>query len=131
MKEFLKRGLYLGVGAFTLTKEKIEQVVDDLVHRGEADQKDRRDLIEEFMKRAQEFEKELTEKIKNIVINYGFASKKEVEELKKRIEGLEKKLAEKKATPGTPGKTKSTKTTKTTKSSSKAAASKSSDKQSQ
>jgi polyhydroxyalkanoate synthesis regulator phasin len=131
MKEFLKRGLYLGVGAFTLTKEKIEQVVDDLVHRGEADQKNRTDLIEEFMKRAQEFEKELTEKIKNIVINYGFASKKEVEELKKRIEGLEKKLAEKKATPRTPGKTKSTETTKTTKSSSKAAASKSSDKQSQ
>lgn len=131
MKEFLKRGLYLGVGAFTLTKEKIEQVVDDLVHRGEADKKDRRDLIEEFMNRAQEFEKELTEKIKNIVINYGFASKKEVEELKKRIEGLEKKLAEKKSAPGTPGKTKSTKTTKTTKSSSKVAASKSSDKQSQ
>jgi polyhydroxyalkanoate synthesis regulator phasin len=125
MKDFLKKGFYLGVGAFTLTKEKIEQVVDDLVHRGEEDNKDRADLVEEFMKRAQEFEQELTEKIKKIIQNYGFASKKEVEQLKNRIEELEKKLVEKKAAPKTSGKTKSTKTTKITKS-----ASKSSDKQS-
>lgn len=124
MKEFLKKGFYLGVGAFTLTKEKIEQVVDELVHRGEADQKERADLIDEFMEKAQEFEKELTVKMKEIVQTYGFASKKEVAQLKKRIEELEKKVIEKKAAPRKTG------TAKSTKPSAKAAVSKTSDKRS-
>jgi len=105
MKEFLKKGFYLGVGVFTLTKEKIEQVVDDLVHRGEADQSDRANLIDEFMEKAQEFEKELNERVKKIVQNYGFVSKKEFETLKKKVEELEKQqAAQKTAAPKTGAK---------------------------
>lgn len=108
MKEFLKKGFYLGVGVFTLTKEKVEQVVDDLVHRGEADQSDRANLIDEFMEKAQEFEKELNERVKKIVQNHGFVSKKEFETLKKKVEELEKKQAEQKATTSKTGAKKTT-----------------------
>jgi len=108
MKEFLKKGFYLGVGVFTLTKEKIEQVVDDLVHRGEADQSDRANLIDEFMEKAQEFEKELNERVKKIVQNYGFVSKKEFEALKKKVEELEKKQAAQKTTAPKTGAKKTT-----------------------
>lgn len=108
MKEFLKRGVYLGVGVFTLTKEKVEQVVDDLVHRGEADQSDRANLIDEFMEKAQEFEKELNERVKKIVQNYGFVSKKEFEALKKKVEELEKKQTAQKTTTRKTGTKKTT-----------------------
>lgn len=108
MKEFLKKGFYLGVGVFTLTKEKVEQVVDDLVHRGEADQSERANLVDEFMEKAQEFEKELNEKVKKIVHNYGFVSKKEFEALKKKVEELEKKQAAQKPSPPKTGTKKTT-----------------------
>lgn len=96
MKEFLKKGFYLGVGAFALTKEKIEQVVDDLVRKGDADQSERASLVDEFMGKAQEFEKELGKKIKEIVQTYGYVPRKDLDELKKRIEKLEKEAAAKK-----------------------------------
>ncbi len=96
MKELLKKGLYLGVGAFTLTKEKIEQVVDEMVRRGDAEQGDKAKLIDELVERTREFEKELSEKVKGIIQTYGYVPRRDLEDLKKRIEALEKELAAKK-----------------------------------
>lgn len=93
MKDTLKKSLYLGVGAISLTKEKIEQLVDDLIHKGEASQSERAKLIDEFFSRAKEQEKEVTDKVKDIVKSYGVVSKKEFDELRKRLEKLEKKLS--------------------------------------
>ena len=96
MKEFFKKGFYLGVGAFALTKEKIEQVVDDLVRKGDADQSERASLVDEFMGKAQEFEKELGKKVKEIIQTYGYVPRRDLDELKKRVEKLEKAAAAKK-----------------------------------
>lgn len=98
MKDFFKKGLYLGVGAFTLTKEKIEQLVDEMVRKGDAEQGDKAKLVDELVERTREFEKELSEKVKNIIHTYGYVPRRDLDELKKRIEALEKELAAKKKT---------------------------------
>lgn len=98
MKEWLKKGLYLGVGAFALTKEKIEQVVDEMVRRGDAEQGERAKLIDELLERTREFEKELSEKVRSIIQTYGYVPRRDLEELKKRVEVLEKELAAKETT---------------------------------
>lgn len=98
MKELFKKTLYLGVGALTVTAEKIEEMVDELIKKGEANQSERAKLISEFMQKAREQEKEITAKIKSVVQTTwqekGFAGRKEIDDLKKRIDKLEKKLNE-------------------------------------
>ncbi len=98
MKELFKKTLYLGVGALTVTKEKIEEVVDELIKKGEANQSERAKLVNEFMQKAREQEKEITAKIKSLVQTTwqekGFPTRKEIDELKQRIEELEKQLKE-------------------------------------
>ena len=60
------------------------------------------------MEKAQEFEKELNERVKKIVQNYGFVSKREFEALKKKVEELEKKQAAQKTTAPKTGTKKAT-----------------------
>lgn len=99
MVDLFKKAFYFGVGAAVLTKEKVEELVDDLVKRGEASQADKPKLMEEFMAKAREQEKELTAKVKSIVqkslSEMGLSTRNDIEDLKKRLDKLEKNLASK------------------------------------
>ena len=95
MKDLFKKAFYLGVGAVSVTAEKIESLVDELVQRGAANQSERGKLIDEFMEKAREQEKILSAKVKEIVQTHGFATKRELEELRQRLEKLEKQAAPK------------------------------------
>lgn len=95
MKDLFKKAFYLGVGAVSVTAEKIESLVDELVQRGAANQSERGKLIEEFMEKAREQEKILSAKVKEMVQTYGFATKRELDELRQRLETLEKQAAPK------------------------------------
>lgn len=103
MKEILKKSFYFGVGALTATAEKVEELVDELIRRGEANKAEKSKLIEELMAKIGEQEKEFTARIKSVVQNswqeYGFPGKKEFEDLKARVERLEKAAAKPKAAP--------------------------------
>jgi len=96
MKELVKKAFYLGVGAAVVTKDKVEEFVDELIRKGEASQSEKGKLIDEFMEKAKAREKELTEKVKTMVQkNIGelkLPSKKEIEELKKKVDELEKQI---------------------------------------
>ena len=95
MKDLFKKAFYLGVGAVSVTAEKIESLVDELVQRGAANQSERGKLIDEFMEKAREQEKILSAKVKEIVQTHGFATKRELDELRQRLEKLEKQAAPK------------------------------------
>ena len=49
----VKNIVYLGVGMASATREKVEEVVEDLVKRGEVASADRSKAIEELQQRAQ------------------------------------------------------------------------------
>ncbi|RKY86229.1 polyhydroxyalkanoate synthesis regulator, partial [candidate division KSB1 bacterium] len=57
MFELLKKGVLLGLGAVTLTKEKAEELVDELIKKGELAREERATAIDEFLKKAEEEEK--------------------------------------------------------------------------
>ncbi len=97
-REIFKNAFYFGVGAVTVTAEKVEQAVDALIQKGEVGQSERAKLIDEFWEKAKEQEKEFTQKVKTIIEKsrqeLQLSSRKEIDELSQRIEKLEKKLAD-------------------------------------
>jgi polyhydroxyalkanoate synthesis regulator phasin len=109
--------MYLGVGMATVTREKIEQAVDDLVKRGEVASADRAKAIDELQQRAQaaaaEVRKVVDERIESLGKRFRWAEeierlRNEVSELRARVDALEKPKKNSRSTAkGTGGKAKS------------------------
>ncbi len=96
MKELLRKIGLLGVGVISLTQEKIEAFVDELVKRGELNKEEGRKLVQEMLeeknKQLQQLEEKITSKVQEAIDKAGLARKTEIEELKKRISKLEETL---------------------------------------
>ena len=96
MSEILRKTYLLGLGLATMTKEKVEEVVDELIQKGEVAEGDRGDMMSDLWTRAREEQQRLAETVKENVKHYvaemRVPSKAHYEELLKRIEDLEKRL---------------------------------------
>ena len=92
----LKDFVNLGLGALVMTKEKAEEVVNELVKKGEVGQEEGKELINDLIEKGEKGKKEIEDKIektvKSVIEKLDISAKKEVEELKSEIEELKKKL---------------------------------------
>jgi len=98
MLETLKHTLYAGLGATVLTAEKIEAELQDLVKKGKLSAEDAREaaekLSDESKKEYKEARKSLETAFDDMLKNARVASQSDLEKLRKRINALEKQLAE-------------------------------------
>lgn len=98
MSDFLKKAFSLGLGLTLVSKEKVEQIVDDLVKRGELAPAESKALVEKLLDRGDEEQDRLkdwiNEQVTNALKQTGMASAKDVEELTRRVAELEIKLSE-------------------------------------
>ncbi len=96
MKDIIQKSIYLGLGIASTTKEKVENLVDGLIEKGELTKEEKSKAVKEILAKFEKDEKEFREKTKEIVHetlnNVGFASRKEVTELKKEIAALQAKM---------------------------------------
>ena len=90
MFELLKKTYLAGLGLATLTKERIEEIVDELVKRGEVAEQDRRKVVDDLLGRAREEQQKLTQKITEVVSELRLPNKERWEDLVRRVENLEK-----------------------------------------
>lgn len=94
--EVAKKALYFGLGLAAYSKEKIEELVKEVVEAGEAKQKDAAALKEELLKKAEEEKKEieklLQKEIKRVVKSMGLLTKDDLKGLEEKIAELEKRL---------------------------------------
>jgi len=92
----VKSLLNLGLGALAMTKEKVEEVVNELVKKGEIGQEEGKELISELIEKGKRSKKEIEDQIektvKSVLGKLDISTKKEIEELKSEIEELKKKL---------------------------------------
>ncbi|HPC03057.1 MAG TPA: hypothetical protein PLE04_04725 [Syntrophales bacterium] len=92
----IKKAMLLGLGLISLTKEKAEEIVDDLIKRGEVSREERFKMVDKLLREAEKKEEELTGKINEIVQNaitqVGLASKKDLEAISKRLAEIEKRI---------------------------------------
>ncbi len=96
MQELLKKIVSLGFGAMLVSKDKAEEVVNELVKKGELGQEEGKSLVRELMEKGEASVNELEGKIENIVKSVteklSLPSRKEFDELKAQVEELKEKI---------------------------------------
>ena len=99
MFEFIKKMIFIGAGLASMTAEKIEEAVAEIVKKGEISEKQGRELVKDLLERSAKARKEMGERIEKMIgdtlSRLKIPTRKEIDELKARIERLEK-AAEKK-----------------------------------
>jgi len=95
MLDELRRAALITSGVAELTRARAEQVVKDLVKAGDVRKDQASSVVKELLKRSEQNRKELSRfirsEIQNQVASLGFANKRDVERLERRITRLEDK----------------------------------------
>lgn len=96
MKDIIEKSINLGLGIAATTKEKVENLVDELIAKGQLEKQEKSQAVKEIMAKLEKSETEFKEKTKAVVnetvSNFGFATRKEVNNLKETISDLQKKI---------------------------------------
>jgi len=92
MKEILKNILHVGVGAAFLTKEKLEEIKNDLVEKGKMTQDEGKQFVDEMVKKSEDVKSQFEKQVQGIVADQlkkmNVASSEDIAELKTQIEEL-------------------------------------------
>lgn len=95
MKDLIEKSINLGLGIASTTKEKVEKLVDELIAKGQLEKQEKSNAVNVLLEKLEKSEAEFKEKTKAVinetVNNFGFATKKEVNNLKETISDLQKK----------------------------------------
>lgn len=67
MQEFIKDLLYLGAGAAFVTKEKIEELKNELIDKGKLTQEEGKQFVDDLLKKSDDMKDKLEEKINETV----------------------------------------------------------------
>ncbi len=96
MLEALRKLLLAGLGTVDLTEEKLKAVFDDLVARGEVSEKDARQLVSDWAKRAGEqrtkIQQQVDEAVRRALERVGVSRRADLEKLESRIADLERRV---------------------------------------
>ncbi|MCK9275200.1 MAG: phasin family protein [Syntrophales bacterium] len=98
MSDFIKKSMLMGIGLVSLTREKAEAFIDDLIKRGELSEKEGREAVDELVQRSKEVKSDVSRKVEKMVSDtlkrMNIPSRAEIDEIKMRIAELEKKTAD-------------------------------------
>lgn len=96
MMESIKKALFAGIGIAAMSKEKIEEWAKNFAQEAKMAEEEGRKFVDEVLKHAEEAKQNVENQVltftKNALEKMGFTTRKEYEELKQRLEELEKKL---------------------------------------
>lgn len=94
----LRQMLYAGIGLAVVTKEKAEEVIAELVKKGEISKDEEKDLLSTLMNRMQEESEKLklkiNEQVENTITSMNLVRKSEMDEVLQKLTELEKGLDE-------------------------------------
>ena len=96
MSDIFKKTFLAGLGAMSLTREKAQEITNDLIKRGELAKTDEakfvRDLLDLAEKNKSGLEDKIEKAIEKVMAKLDIPTRKEVEELKAEIARLSKKI---------------------------------------
>ncbi len=96
MIESLRKVGLLGIGVLSITEEKIKQVVNELVEKGEMNKEEGKTLVHELLtekkKQMQDFDEKISKDVQNAIGKSKIASKDDVSRLEDKITELEKTI---------------------------------------
>ncbi len=96
MQELLKKALSLGLGAMLVSKDKVEDVVNELVKKGELGKEEGKTLVSELIEKGEagvnELEVMIEKIVKSVTEKLSLPTRKEFNELKSEIEELKERV---------------------------------------
>jgi polyhydroxyalkanoate synthesis regulator phasin len=103
MIDLIKKTLLAGVGATIITKEKVEEAMQDYIRQGKVSAGDARlmadKIAEQGRKEFEEMSAELVAKFKELAERSDFSHKARIEALEARVRKLEQALAARESGP--------------------------------
>ena len=94
MASILEKTLLMGLGVFTLTREKVREAVNELVEKEGVEPEEADKLADALVKKGEKEREELRDMIAREVGRVTPVSRKEYEALTQRVEELEARLAD-------------------------------------
>jgi len=95
MSNIINKAILAGLGALSLTREKVEEVVDDLVKRGEISLDEKpgvlTDLIKAAEKRQDEAKVFIQKEVQKVLKALDIPTRQEINTLREQIENLSKR----------------------------------------
>ena len=91
MEDLLKNLFYSGIGFASMTAKKMEEVIDELTEKGKLSEGEGKKIVDDFVKQTEEKRKEFEEKFSTTFDSFAGPIQDMVNDLKQRIEDLEKK----------------------------------------
>ena len=95
MRDIIERGLLASLGILSLTREKAQGVVDELVKRGEVRRDDSKGLVDRLVQRGEEergsFRKLIHEEMAKVAHELNLVTRADLQALEKKIEALTQK----------------------------------------
>lgn len=93
ISQILRKAALFGIGTVALSKEKIEEFVQEMVKEGEINKEEGKKFVLEVLaeknRQCKEFEEKINQKARDIVEGSGIAKKTDIEDLSARIEKIE------------------------------------------
>jgi len=94
----LKQMLYAGIGLAAVTKEKAEEVIGELIKKGEMSKEEGKDVLNTLKDRIQEesekLKQKINEQVEHTITSMNLVRKSQLDEVLQRLNELEKKLNE-------------------------------------
>ncbi len=98
MRKWFETGLLMSLGALSLTREKAEAFVEEIVGRGEARREEAHELVDRLMRRGEEERKALRKLIrdetKGVLKELDLARRSDVASLSRKLDALTKELSQ-------------------------------------
>lgn len=67
MFDLIKKAMFTGIGVASLTKEKIEEIAADFIHKGNLTENEGRKLVDELMKKSEDSQEEIKKQLETLV----------------------------------------------------------------
>jgi polyhydroxyalkanoate synthesis regulator phasin len=96
IRDIIERTFLAGMGAAALTKDRIQELVEELVSRGQLNATEGREVVDRLMSRSREEARTVLKKadssLHSAYRELGLGSKREMEELSVRVQQLEHRI---------------------------------------
>ena len=97
IRDLIERTFLVGVGAAAFTKDRVQGLVDEFVHRGELSTEEGRDLVDHLIARSRDEAKSALKRadssLQGALHDLGLATRRELEDLETRVRQLEHRIA--------------------------------------
>ena len=96
MSDLFEKGIFIGLGLLSVTKEQVEKVVDELIEKGKVSQKEGPKVLKDLLARADEEKKALEARIDSGLAKslqrLNVPTRKDLEEVNKKLDQILKEL---------------------------------------